>query len=103
MKSFNIKLRIASFSLLLLILTPSCKKYLLYESQSTISQNVAFTSTSYTNTAVVGVYNILNVDNGLTKEATIWSLTTDEFKTSGSFGDDRRGVSVYGATKDNSE
>jgi len=103
MKSFNIKLRIASFSLLLLILTPSCKKYLLYESQSTISQNVAFTSTSYTNTAVVGVYNILNGDNGLTKEATIWSLTTDEFKTSGSFGDDRRGVSMYGATKDNSE
>lgn len=103
MKTSYIKLRFASAGLLLLLMMPSCKKYLLYNSQSTISQSVAFTSVSYTNSAVIGVYNLLNGDNGLTKEATIWSLTTDEFKTSGSYGDDRRGVSMYGPTKDNSE
>lgn len=74
----------------------SCKKYLDIENPSTISQEVAFESTSYANTALIGVYNSLPGDNGLTKEGMIWSLTTDDFKTTGSYGaEDRRGISMY--------
>ncbi|WEK20928.1 MAG: RagB/SusD family nutrient uptake outer membrane protein [Candidatus Pedobacter colombiensis] len=82
----------------------SCKKYLDIENPSTISQDVAFASTSYTNTAIIGVYNQLPGDNGITKEGTIWSASTDEFKTSGSYSvNDRRGVSMYLASQSNGE
>ncbi|MBV4357295.1 RagB/SusD family nutrient uptake outer membrane protein [Pinibacter aurantiacus] len=81
-----------------------CKKYLDIENPSTISQAVAFTSTSYTNSALIGVYNQLCGDNGVTKEGTIWALSADDFKTSGSYSpQDRRGISMYGATYENSE
>ena len=82
----------------------SCKKYLDVEDPSTISQETAFSSPSYANTAIIGIYNVLPGDNGITKEGTIWSLSTDEFKTSGSYSaQDRRGISMYGASRENGE
>lgn len=82
----------------------SCKKYLEVESPSTISQDATFNSASYTNSAIIGVYNQLCGDNGATKEGTIWSVSADDFKTSGSYSaQDRRGVSMYGANKENGE
>jgi hypothetical protein len=82
----------------------SCKKYLDVESPSTISQEATFNSASYTNSAIIGVYNQMCGDNGATKEGTIWSLSADDFKTSGSYSaQDRRGVSMYGANKENGE
>jgi len=82
----------------------SCKDYLDVESPSTISQDATFSSISYTNSAIIGVYNQLCGDNGATKEGTIWAMMADDFKTSGSYSpQDRRGISMYGATKENSE
>lgn len=82
----------------------SCKKYLDIENPSTISQDVAFSSISYANTALIGVYNLLPGDNGLTKEGTIWSISADDFKTSGSYSaEDRRGISMYKSSSANGE
>jgi hypothetical protein len=88
-----------------LVLTgSSCKKYLDIENPSTISKDVAFASASYTNTAIIGIYNLLPGDNGLTKEGTIWSISADDFKTSGSYSpEDRRGISMYKASSANGE
>ncbi|QEC45055.1 RagB/SusD family nutrient uptake outer membrane protein [Pseudobacter ginsenosidimutans] len=88
----------------LLVLGNGCKKYLDLENPSTISQDATFNSVSYTNSAIIGVYNQLCGDNGATKEGTIWGLMADDFKTSGSYSSqDRRGISMWGATDDNGE
>ncbi|SOD12144.1 RagB/SusD family nutrient uptake outer membrane protein [Pedobacter xixiisoli] len=93
-----------SFVLLLTVVGSSCKKYLELENPSTISFNATFGSVSNTNTAIIGVYNLLPGDNGITKEGTVWSLSADDFKTSGSYSaQDRRGISMYGANKENGE
>jgi hypothetical protein len=90
--------------LLITLAMASCKKYLEIENPSTISQEATFNSASYTNSAIIGVYNQLCGDNGATKEGTIWAVSADDFKTSGSYSaQDRRGVSMYGANKENSE
>ena len=82
----------------------SCKRYLEIENPSTISQEATFNSASYTNSAIIGVYNQLCGDNGATKEGTIWAVSADDFKTSGSYSaQDRRGISMYGANKENTE
>lgn len=93
-----------SLLLLLTAVGSSCKKYLDIENPSTISTKATFESVSNTNTAIIGIYNLLPGDNGITKEGTIWSLSTDEFKTSGSYSpQDRRGISMYGANFENGE
>lgn len=88
----------------LMVAGASCKKYLDLENPSTVSQEATFASASYTNSAIIGVYNQLCGDNGTTKEGTIWSLSADDFKTSGSYSaQDRRGISMYGANYENGE
>ena len=90
--------------LLITLAMASCKKYLEIENPSTISQEATFNSASYTNSAIIGVYNQLCGDNGATKEGTIWAVSADDFKTSGSYSaQDRRGISMYGANKENTE
>jgi len=83
----------------------SCKKYLEVESDSNTSQNVVFESLSYTNSAIIGVYNKLCGDNGYgSRISTLFPMTADDFKTSGSYAAaDRRGISMYGASSDNSD
>lgn len=85
--------------------TPSCKKYLDFESPSTSSEAVVFESSNTTNTAVIGIYNKLIGDNGYgSRIATLFGLTADDFKTSGSYASsDRRGISMYGASSDNTD
>ncbi|RYE59377.1 MAG: RagB/SusD family nutrient uptake outer membrane protein [Sphingobacteriales bacterium] len=93
-----------SLILLLTAVGSSCKKYLDIENPSTISLDATFGSTSNTNTAIIGVYNSLPGDNGLTKEGMIWAQAADDFKTSGSYSaQDRRGVAMYGANAENGE
>ncbi|WP_199119373.1 RagB/SusD family nutrient uptake outer membrane protein [Pedobacter sp. ASV28] len=93
-----------SLILLLTAVGSSCKKYLDIENPSTISLKATFESTSNTNTAILGIYNVLPGDNGITKEGMVWALSTDEFKTSGSYSaQDRRGISMYGANFENGE
>jgi starch-binding outer membrane protein, SusD/RagB family len=84
---------------------PSCKKYLDVENPSTISQDAVFNSVSYTNSAVIGVYNKLMGDNGYGSRISIlYPMAADDFKTSGDFNPlDRRGLSGYGASPDNTE
>ncbi|MFM6975544.1 MAG: RagB/SusD family nutrient uptake outer membrane protein [Sphingobacteriaceae bacterium] len=88
-----------------MILTPSCKKVLDYESASTSSEAVVFESVNYTNAALIGVYNKLCGDNGYgSRISTLYGVTADDFKTSGSYSSaDRRGISMYGASSDNTD
>lgn len=83
----------------------SCKKYLETENPSTISVEATFNSVSYTNAAVVGVYNKLIGDPGYGIRLSLYyPQSADDFKTSGAFSpNDRRGISVYGAAPNNPE
>lgn len=93
--------RIFSSALLLLLagMLPSCKKYLDVENPSTLSQEAIFSSASYANSAVIGVYAMLIGDNGYgNRISSLFPQTADDFKTSGSYSSlDRRGISMYGA------
>jgi len=88
-----------------LSITTSCKKYLDVQSPSTSSPDVVFESTTYTNSAIIGVYNRLCGDNGYgSRISTLFGVTADDFKTSGSYSSsDRRGISMYGASSDNTD
>src|SRR5476651_1115010 len=87
------------------LIQPSCKKYLDVVSPSTIDQTTAFASASYTNSALIGCYNQLIGDNGYGERLScIFPQSADDFKTSGSYSPiDRRGVSLYGASSDDTE
>lgn len=83
----------------------SCKKYLEVDSASNTTPEAAFASTTYTNSTIIAIYNKLCGDNGYgNRLSTIYPLSADDFKTSGSYSQsDRRGISMYGATSDNTE
>lgn len=83
----------------------SCKKYLEVDSASNTLPEAAFASTTYTNSTIIAIYNKLCGDNGYgNRLSTIYPLAADDFKTSGSYSQsDRRGISMYGATPDNTE
>ncbi|WP_316838743.1 RagB/SusD family nutrient uptake outer membrane protein [Pedobacter gandavensis] len=105
MKTNILSAAIMAFAIGTLSVLPSCKKALEFESPSTTSPTTVFESTVYTNNALIGVYNRLVGDNGYgNRLATILNLSADDFKTSGSYSSsDRRGVSMYGASSDNTE
>ncbi len=86
-------------------LTPSCKKYLAVDSPSTILIEETFKTVSNSNSAVVGVYAMLIGDNGYgSRIACLFPQSADDFKTSGDYNtDDRRGISMYGASAGNSD
>ncbi|WP_443937492.1 RagB/SusD family nutrient uptake outer membrane protein [Pedobacter sp. MW01-1-1] len=88
-----------------LSLTTSCKKYLEVNSPSSSTPEVVFESSTYTNSALIGVYNRLCGDNGYgSRISTLFGITADDFKTSGSYSSsDRRGISMYGASSDNTD
>ncbi|MFD2285500.1 RagB/SusD family nutrient uptake outer membrane protein [Pedobacter petrophilus] len=83
----------------------SCKKYLDVQSPSTSSPDVVFENVDNTNAAIIGVYNRLCGDNGYgSRISTLFGVTADDFKTSGSYSSsDRRGISMYGASSDNTD
>lgn len=83
----------------------SCKKYLDLESPSTSTPEVIFADAAYTNTAVIAIYNKLCGDHGYgNRISTLFSLTADDFKTSGNYNAaDRRGISMYGANPGNTD
>lgn len=84
---------------------PSCKKFLDPTNPSTISQEAVFTSLSYTDAAITGVYSMLIGDNGYgNRLSCLYPQSGDDFKTSGSYSPlDRRGISMYGAAAGNTE
>lgn len=83
----------------------SCKKMLEYESESNSSTTVVFNSLNSSNTALIGVYNRLIGDNGYgSRISTLFGVSADDFRTSGSYSPtDRRGLSMYGASPDNTD
>lgn len=87
------------------VIMPSCKKVLDYESDSSSSEAVVFNSLNSSNTALIGVYNRLIGDNGYgSRISTLFGVSADDFRTSGSYGPaDRRGLSMYGASPDNTD
>jgi len=88
-----------------LSITSSCKKFLVVDSPSVSVPSTVFESTSNTNSAVIGIYNRLIGDNGYgNRISCLYPLTADDFKTSGNYSSsDRRGISMYGASSDNSD
>lgn len=105
MRNRIIKYATLAFAIGAIMITPSCKKFLDFESPSTSSEAVVFESTATTNTALVGVYNRLVGDNGYgSRLSTLFGITADDFRTSGSYSpSDRRGISMYGASSDNTD
>lgn len=87
------------------ICTASCKKYLVTDSPSTITQDALFNSVSNVNSAVIGIYAMLIGDNGYgSRIATLFPQSADDMKTSGDYSPtDRRGISTYGASPDNTD
>jgi hypothetical protein len=83
----------------------SCKKYLDIENPSTLSKEAVFSSVSNTNSAIVGVYAMLIGDNGYgNRISSLFPQSADDFKTSGDYNaSDRRGISTYGASPDNTD
>jgi len=105
MKSKIIKSALMVMAVGALSIITSCKKYLEVNSPSSSTPDVVFESTTYTNSALIGVYNRLCGDNGYgSRISTLYGLTADDFKTSGSYSSsDRRGISMYGASSDNAD
>lgn len=83
----------------------SCKKYLDVVNPSTLSQESVFNSLSYSEAAVTGVYNRLMGDDAYgSRISLLYPMAADDFKTGGDYSPlDRRGLSGYGASPDNTE
>lgn len=83
----------------------SCEKYLDVQNPSNLSQDAVFGSVAYTSSAITGIYNRLMGDDGYgSRLAIIYPQSADDFKTSGSYSPlDRRGISEYGVSPQNTE
>jgi hypothetical protein len=105
MKKTIIKSFIFSAVMLTALVLPSCKKYLEVTDPSTLGQEAVFSSVSYTNSTVIGIYNQLIGDNGYgNRISCLFPQTADDFKTSGSYSPtDRRGISNYKADPFNTD
>jgi starch-binding outer membrane protein, SusD/RagB family len=83
----------------------SCENYLDVENPSTISQDAVFSSVSYTESAVTGIYNKLMGDNSYgSRISTLYPNAADDFRVGGAYNPlDRRGISGFGVHPDNTE
>jgi hypothetical protein len=105
MKKLYIKTVVFTLTTVALLSASSCKKYLDLTNPSITELDVVFSSTAYANLALVGVYNQLPGDNGYgNRLSALFPQTADDFKTSGSYSAlDRRGISMYAASPDNTD
>lgn len=83
----------------------SCESYLDVENPSTISQETVFSSVGYANSAVTGIYNSLMGDDGYgSRISTLYPNASDDIRIGGTYNPlDRRGISGFGISPDNSE
>lgn len=86
-------------------ITTGCKKYLTTDSPSVLTQESIFSSVSNVNSSVIGIYAMLIGDNGYgSRIATLFPQSADDMKTSGDYSaTDRRGISAYEASPDNTD
>jgi len=105
MKTYIIKNITLTLLLGATLFAPSCKNVLDIENPATLSQAAVFNSISYTNSAVIGIYNKLPGDDGYGSRISIlYPQGGEDFKIGGDFNPlDRRGLSGYGASPDNTE
>jgi starch-binding outer membrane protein, SusD/RagB family len=106
MKTINLKSTILmSMAVGTLLTFTSCKKYLDVENPSALTQTEIFNSVAYTESAVTGVYNRLMGDDAYgSRISLLYPMAADDFKTGGDFNPlDRRGISGYGTSPDNTE
>ena len=105
MKKYKLRTIIGALVLGCCLVVTSCKNTLELENPATLSQNAVFESVSYTGSAVVGVYNQLPGDNGYGSRISIlYGQGGEDFKIGGDYNPlDRRGLSGYGASPDNTE
>lgn len=105
MKRYKYNRIVIALTLFSAIVVASCKGVLDIENPATLSQNAVFESVSYANSAVIGVYNQLPGDNGYGSRVSIlYPQGGEDFKIGGDFNAlDRRGLSGYGASADNTE
>ncbi|WP_211229752.1 RagB/SusD family nutrient uptake outer membrane protein [Olivibacter sitiensis] len=82
-----------------------CKDYLEIDNPSTISDARVFNSTSYTFSALTGVYNRLMGDDAYgSRLSIIYPFSTEDFRVGGDYNPlDRRGVGGYMASPQNTE
>jgi len=105
MKIYNLKTLTIAILFGSLLCSVSCKNYLDIDNPATLSQDAIFKSVAYTNSAVVAVYNQLPGDDGYGSRISIlYPQGGEDFKIGGDFNPlDRRGLSGYGASPDNTE
>lgn len=105
MKIYNLKTLLLALAVGSAVHFTSCKKLLDIENPATLSQNAVFESVSYANSAVIGIYNQLPGDNGYGSRISIlYPQGGEDFKIGGDFNPlDRRGLSGYGASPNNTE
>jgi hypothetical protein len=94
--------------LVLVILLPatqfSCEKFFEYEPVSLFSNENVFNNADYTRQAVLGIYQLMTLDEGYSKRLSMYyGVDTDIAMCSGSFDNGRRGIARYGANSGNSE
>lgn len=87
------------------VVLTSCETYLDVENPSTVSQETVFSSVSYANSAVVGIYNNLMGDDSYgSRVSTLYPNAGDDFRVGGAYNPlDRRGISGFGVHPDNTE
>ncbi|AKD03733.1 RagB/SusD family nutrient uptake outer membrane protein [Pontibacter korlensis] len=88
-----------------LVMFSSCESYLDVENPSTISQDAVFTSVGYANSAVTGIYNSLMGDDAYgSRVSTLYPNAADDIRIGGTYNPlDRRGISGFGVSPDNTE
>src|SRR5690554_1388659 len=107
MKFIDIKIKSFAISILTgsLLLFSGCEDFLDYENPSDVSQQPVFESTSYTMSALVGVYSHLMGDDAYgSRVSVLYPKGGEDFKVGGDYNSlDRRGISGYGVHPDRSE
>jgi hypothetical protein len=82
----------------------SCEDYFEYEPVSLFSNENVFNNTDYTRQAVLGIYQLMTLDEGYSKRLSMYyGVDTDIAMCSGSFDNGRRGIARYGANSGNTE
>ncbi|WP_345163108.1 RagB/SusD family nutrient uptake outer membrane protein [Nibribacter koreensis] len=83
-----------------LVATSSCEDYLEVENPSTLAQDTMFSSLSYAEGALTGVYNQLSGDDGYgSRLSTLYPNAADDFVISGDWNPEQRmGIAHFGVS-----
>ncbi|WP_207431609.1 RagB/SusD family nutrient uptake outer membrane protein [Sabulibacter ruber] len=105
MKKTYIKSLLFSAALGGLLTFSACEDFVTIENDSILAPEAVFSSISFTNTAIAGVYNMLPGDDGYgSRISTIFPNAADDFRVGGDHNpQNRTGVAHYGVAAGNTE